>query len=276
MGKWTTTLLGLFFTCAAMAASIFGPELLTEYQDKSLVGEIHTGLMEAEEEGYQYTLSPGEKLYILSAGLNSYVLPESEQYALGRNAGGDAPARDSVGSYSFVVNRTDRSEALIRKEDIFDVCNQGMDELKNMGILPDSVEELDGNDYDAVLYSAIDVLEPRNNVAVWKLGLSNIRANQSKENRLIDACIDADNGKIYEFYVRAPLTWGDVDPDGMASAWSRYMGLGEPVPYEGANPLSEPTPYFKKYIFSGAEDEETVVTIGFYEGINELFLKVSQ
>ena len=42
------------------------------------------------------------------------------------------------------------------------------------------------------------------------------------------------------------------------------------------NPLEETTPYFIKYSFPGNGEESTVVTIGFYEGINELFLKVAR
>lgn len=67
-----------------------------------------------------------------------------------------------------------------------------------------------------------------------------------------------------------------VDTDSMIQTWAEYMGLSEPVEYESANPLSEPTPYFKKYSFDGMEEGSTTVTIGFYEGINELFLKVSR
>ncbi|MFR5011785.1 MAG: hypothetical protein ACLTDI_12940 [Acutalibacteraceae bacterium] len=49
----------------------------------------------------------------------------------------------------------------------------GLEELKTLGILPESVRPVEKDEYDAVLYSAIDVLEPRNNVAVWKLSLIN-------------------------------------------------------------------------------------------------------
>jgi hypothetical protein len=54
------------------------------------------------------------------------------------------------------------------------------------------------------------------------------------------------------------------------------MGLEEPEVYEDQNPLLETTPYFKKYVFAGMGNEKTIVTIGFYEGINEFFLKVSK
>ena len=43
-----------------------------------------------------------------------------------------------------------------------------------------------------------------------------------------------------------------------------------------SNPLGETTPYFRKYSFEGMEEGSTVVTVGFYEDINELFLKISK
>ena len=111
---------------------------------------------------------------------------------------------------------------------------------------------------------------------VWKISLDTDKQNANKENRLLDAYVDADTGKIYEFYVRTQLTWNDINPDELISKWSEYLGLGEPKEYEAVNPLSETTPYFKKYSFTGMEEGNTIVTIGFFEGINELFLKISR
>lgn len=54
------------------------------------------------------------------------------------------------------------------------------------------------------------------------------------------------------------------------------MRLEAPGDYESENPLLETTPYFKKYVFEGMDGANTVVTVGFYEGINELFLKISK
>ena len=89
--------------------------------------------------------------------------------------------------------------------------------------------------------------------------------------------MDADTGKIYEFYVRTEInSWSEVDPDNIIRLWAEYMGLDEPVEYTNTNPLAETTPYFKKYSFAGMEANSTVVTVGFYEGIKELFLKISQ
>ncbi|MDE6738771.1 MAG: hypothetical protein K2K07_06740, partial [Lachnospiraceae bacterium] len=83
-------------------------------------------------------------------------------------------------------------------------------------------------------------------------------------------------GRIYEFYVRSQLKWEEIDPDALVAAWASYMGLTAPEVYESDNPLLETTPYYKKYVFSGAGDDRTVVTVGFYDGINELFLKISK
>lgn len=170
-----------------------------------------------------------------------------------------------------MINHRGPSGKEITDEQIYETGNRGIEALKELGILPDAVREVEQDSYDAVLYSAIDVLEPRNNVAVWKLSLSDSQRNADKANRLIDAYIDADEGKIYEFYVRTPLQWEDIEPDEVARKWSEYMGLSVPKLYESDNPLLETTPYFKKYVFSGMGEEQTVMTIGFYEGINEFF-----
>ena len=34
--------------------------------------------------------------------------------------------------------------------------------------------------------------------------------------------------------------------------------------------------YYLKYCFPGTDDNSIIVTIGYYEGINELFLKISR
>lgn len=261
MKKVMVTLAAFLIVGCVIVLSVVGPELLTRVQDQAMLGEIHARLTGEEGEGFQYTLSPGEKLYILSSGLSSFRVPESEPYTR---------------TYSFVVNQAGGPEGALAREQVFTACNEGLDALKGMGILPEEIRDVSQSDYDVILYSAIDVLEPRNYVGVWKVGLSNSYENRNKENRLIDAYLDAEDGRLYEFYVRTPLAWEEIDPDGIVAAWADYMGLASPKPYQDANPLMEATPYFKKYIFPGAENEETVVTVGFYEGIHEFFLKISE
>ncbi len=259
-----------------MAASIWGPEQLAVYKDNRVLDRIHTQTAEMEGEGYRYTLGSNEKLYILSQCLNSQSLPESEQNALTRVEEESADYQELGGTYAFVVNHRGPAEKEITEEEIFTTCNEMLGSLKELGILPETVREVQGADYEATLYSAIDVLEPRNNVAVWKMTLSNSKRNADKSNRLIDAYLDAGDGRIYEFYARTERKWEEIDPDEIIEKWSEYMGLEAPLPYETDNPLLEATPYYKKYVFAGSGEDRTIVTVGFYDGINELFLKISK
>lgn len=258
-----------------VAFAIWGPEAITVYKDRTVLNSIQTRTTETEEEGYRYQLSNGERLYILSRCLNSQTLPESEQNALTRTEE-EVEYQEPGGAYAFVVNRQGPSGREITDEEIYNTCNRVLGEMKDYGILPDTIREVTPGGYDAVLYSAIDVLEPRNNVSVWKVSLSTNQKNADKENRLIDAYVDADTGKLYEFYARTQLSWEEIDPDEIIDSWSAYMGLGDAKVYETDNPLLETTPYYRKYVFQGSGEERTIVTIGFYEGINELFLKISR
>lgn len=256
--------------------SVWGPEALAKYKDKDILNEAHMETVEEAGEGYRYTLNANEKVYILSKCLSSQTLPETELNALTRTESAEIDYQDLEGTYAFVVNQKGPSGKEITDEQIYETCNDGLNTLKEIGILPEEVKAVGAASYDATLYSAIDVLEPRNNVAVWKMSLSNSQTNANKENRLIDAYIDADDGKIYEFYVRTSLLWEEIDTDLIIEEWGKYMGLSSPEVYESDNPLLETTPYFKKYVFAGMGDERTIVTIGFYEGINELYLKISK
>ena len=276
MKPQTTRVIFPLLTILVIAISIWGPEALEKYKDRKVLDKIHAEAVEEAGEGYRYRLNANEKVYILSKCLNSQSLPESEQSAMTRIENGEVDYQELEGAYAFVVNHKGPSGREITDEQIYETCNKGIEALKELGILPNQVRQVEKTAYNAVLYSAIDVLEPRNNVAVWKVSLSNSQKNANKENRLIDAYIDADTGKIYEFYVRTPLTWEEIDTDAVVERWSSYMGLSSPEVYESDNPLLETTPYFKKYVFAGMGDERTVVTIGFYEGINELFLKISK
>lgn len=260
----------------AMFISIWGPETLAEYKDQGILDVPHTESVENAGEGYRYQMNSNEKLYLLSCCLSSQTVPETETSAMTNEADAEVAYQEMEGVYAFVVNRRGPSGREITDEQIYATCNEGLSLLKEKGILPAQVRDVDASSYDVTLYSAIDVLEPRNNVAVWKMSLSNSQKNADKANRLMDAYIDADDGKIYEFYVRTPLSWEEIDADALVAEWAAYMGLLEPSPYESNNPLLETTPYFRKYVFAGMGNGQTVVTMGFYEGINELFLKVSR
>ena len=264
----------LALTAVVVLLSVWGPESLAVYKDRGILNHIRTKEEETGAEGYRYQLSGSEKLYILSQCLNSQSVPQTEQSRQARESGN--LYGDLAGNYAFVVNHNGASGQKISGEKVYEAADTAVAALKELGILPEDIREVGQDSYEAVLYSAIEVPEPRNNVAVWKINLVGSIQNANKENRLLDAYIDADDGRIYEFYVRSQLEWEDINPDELIGKWASYMGLGMPEAYETDNPLLETTPYYKKYVFSSAGGERTVVTVGFYDGINEFFLKISK
>ncbi|MGL5436727.1 MAG: hypothetical protein ACRDBO_15195 [Lachnospiraceae bacterium] len=245
------------FTVGTIVLSILGPEALSNYKDKTILNQIHIQTAEAVGQGYRYALNSTEKLYIVSQALSS----QNQQM---------------TGHYAFVLNYQEPDDKAITDAEIFDICNQELAYLHELGILPGTLEPVEKTLYEAVLYTAIDVLEPRNHVAVWKLSLSNIQKNSNKQKRVIDIYLDADSRKVYQIFVRTDSEWENIDTDFIMETWSRYMEIEIPIVHEQGNPLMETTPYFSNYAVTGEGDEKTVVTIGFYEGINELFLKISR
>ena len=264
-------------TVLILLAAVLGPEQMARYKDHGILNQITQEEIEGLSQGYRYTLSSNEKLYLLSECLSRQVLPESELSAVTR-----AETDNSVqgyeglmGTYAFVTNRQGPSDKEIADEEIFSICNQELETLKELGVLSERVKEVEPSSYSAVLYSAIDVLEPQNNMAVWRVSLSTSQQNADKANRLIDAYIDADSGKIYSFYARTDSLWLEMEPDRIMDAWGGYLGLMGREPYDSENPLMETTSDFVKYRFPGMEERSTIVTIGFYEGINEVFIKLT-
>lgn len=273
--KISLLLLPLAAVIAVLA--VWGPETLAEYRDRNILNKIITQDAGGGTEGYRYSLSGNEKLYILSKCLNNQILPESDQSAMTKMEDVNLDYQELTGTYALVLNRKDSSGQEIQGSNGIELCAQAIEDLKKLEIIPDSIKSINERSYTAVMYSAIDVPEPRNNVLVWKISLDAGKQTADRTNRLLDAYVDADTGKVYEFYVRIEASsWGEIDADEIVDTWAEYMGLDEPREYEGTNPLSETTPYFKKYIFAGMGEGSTIVTVGFYEGINELFLKISK
>lgn len=269
MKKNLLNLLMLGVVLAVIVLSLLGPEMLAKYRDKKILERQNTEQSDQEAEGYRYALSSNEKLYILSECLSSQTLPEMEQST-------EAGIQELSGTYAFIINHRGPSEKEITNERLYQVCNEELNALKELNILPAEIRALDESEYEAVLYSAIDVLEPRNNVAIWKVSLSNSHQTVRRQNAVMDLYLDAQTGKIYEFYARSELEWSDLDPDSISAQWADYLELEGAISKEAYNPLMEITPYFEKYSFDGIGEGKTTVTIGFFEGINEIFLRISK
>lgn len=276
MGKRIISLFFLALVLLTTGLSVWGPEAFSRWKDRSLLGRIHRQEVELSGEGYRYELSAAEKLYVLSRALESRNFPENGQYGAWSTG---AQYQESGENYALIINHKgleEASEDAPSREEVCETCNEGLRALKSVGLLPESVAEVEPELYEAVLYSAIDVREPRNYVTVWKLSLADDIRGIRKENRPMDLYLDADDGKIYEFYVRTQWEWEEIDPDIIVRSWCSYLGLPEPLRLEDDNPLSESTPFFRKYTVAGEGEEQTVVTVGFYEGIREFFIKISR
>lgn len=274
MNRWKSCSLGFAVAVVVILAALWGPEWIAARRDERLLNSITTEAVEGAE-GYRYRMSNNQKLYLLGRCLSSQTLPESELRFMTRVDSEAGNYGEMTGTYAFVENRQQPGEGQIQEEAVYEACNREIQALKEQGILPGEVKEVSEDSYEAVICSAIDVLEPRDNLSVWKLSLSTDVRNADKSNRFLDIYLDADTGKIYEFYVRTGQQWEDIDTDAMIDRYAEYLELTGLEKYEDPNPLLETTPYFAKYTFPG-EEGSTTVTIGYYEGIRELFLKVGR
>lgn len=278
MNKWKNYLLGFAAAVLAILAALWGLEWIAGRWDERLLNSITTEAVESAE-GYRYQMSSNQKLYLLGRCLSSQLQPESELRSLTRVDNENVETGtygEMTGTYAFVENRQQPGEGQIQEEAVYEACNRELKTLKEKGILPQGVREVSEDSYEAVICSAIDVLEPRNNLSVWKISLSTDVKNADKSNRVLDIYMDADTGKIYEFYVRTGQEWEEIDPEKLIAQYAAYLELTGLEKYEDPNPLLETTPYFEKFTFPGEEDGSTTVTVGYYEGIRELFVKVGK
>ena len=275
MNKWKNYFLGFAIAVAVILAALWGPEWIADRRDERLLNSVTTEAVEGAE-GYRYRMNSNQKLYLLGRCLSSQTLPESELRSLTRVDNEAGNYGEMTGTYAFVEDRQQPGEGQIQEETVYEACNREIGILKEKGILPQEVKEVSESSYEAVICSAIDVLEPRNNLAVWKISLSTDVQNADKSNRFLDIYMDADTGKIYEFYVRTGQEWEDIDPEELIAQYADYLELTGLQNYEDQNPLLETTPYFEKFTFPGDENNSMTVTVGYYEGIRELFLKVGK
>ena len=133
--KFSILLLPL--AAAVVGLAVWGPEALAQYRDQGILDQVRIQEVDTTEtEGYRYSLSGNEKLYILSKCLNSQTLPESEQSAMTRTDPANLNYEELTGSYAFVENRKDSSGKEIPASAGIELCNQGIQELQKLGILP--------------------------------------------------------------------------------------------------------------------------------------------
>lgn len=259
---------GILAVCIIGAAAVLGPSVISKYYDSSVLSGVMLEEKDAAVEGYRYNLNVDEKLYVLSNALKNRVAPQSDYSAAIR--ANDSLSEVRTQSYAFqpVYNETSfndktRAAALTALRD-------ELSALSEKGILPAIDFDPDGGSYDAALYTAIDVLEPKMSAEVWNISFDGIIIREG----LVECVMDAQSYKIYSIAVRADKSWEEYDADEIVKLWAEYAGLSAPEPYALESALSESATYYKKYTINGAGDDKTVVTVGYYDGIKEFFIRI--
>ena len=79
MRRMAANLLFLLFAGLIMALSICGPEMLTRYRDRTMLGEIYAMTAETKAVWFCYAFIAAEKHHILSESLSSQTFPETGQ-----------------------------------------------------------------------------------------------------------------------------------------------------------------------------------------------------
>ena len=254
--------------CGLVAAAVLLPKLISRYYDAAVVGIVRLEEKDGGE-GDNRDLNADEKLYILSNALNNRILPQSDHFAAIR---WQDILNNKTQSYAFrPVYRESEYNAETRAEALR-ALKVELDLLREKGVLPALDFNPDNGDYEAALFSAIDILKPQNNVTVWQISFDGAKIRSG----LADCIMDARTHKLYSVSVRAKRTWTQYDESDAVRRWAEYLGAGEPDPYEPGNPWAEDAAVYKKYAFHGMDGSRTIVTAGYYEGVGEFFIRIAE
>lgn len=257
------------FVCIIIAATVLGPAAASRHLNSAVLGKV---ILEEKDDamgGYIYHLNANEKLYVLSNALNNRILPQSDYFASIRPS--NSLSNIQTQSYAFQpvyreseYNSDTRAAALNALKDELSV-------LSEKSILPELAFD-PGDAYEIGLFTAIDVLEPKKNVSVWQITFHDILIRDG----LVDCVMDANTHKIYSISLRSPNSWEQYNPDEIVQLWAEYLGASAPEPYVPSSPLTEDATHYQKYAISGMDGDKTIVTIGYYDGIREFFIKISR
>ena len=259
----------ILIVCVIIAATVLVPELISRKYDRTMLGRITLEEKTNEVAGYKYNLSTDERLYILSNALSNRVLPQSDNFAATRQGG---ISNIQTQSYAFQpVYRESEYNSETRAEAMLAVGTE-LATLSEKGIIPALGLSTNTGGYEATLFSAIDILEPQKSVNVWQISFSGAII----QDGLVDCIIDAQTHKIYSVSIRSATMWEQYDTDEIIRLWAEYLGTNTPEAYTPGSPLLEDATHYQKYAIGGMDGDRTIVTIGYYDGIREFFIKIAR
>ena len=251
--------------------SIFGPKALSIYSDRKILNNVI--VEDTDIEGYKYSLTPKEKLYILSNAIDNKVLIQSDFSASTRLRSN--LEKTQTQSYALIANFNNVELNDDTKQKTIENLEKEFSILQKEGIIPQFTFDTNIKSYDIRLFSALDILEPKKTVRVWHIETNSETFSSKRYKSYISCDTDFETGKLYNFSFRSDKDWDFYDPDNIIKKWCEHVGAGTPVNFIPINPSIEETKFYKKYAIEDDNQDKTIITIGFYEGVNEFFLKIS-
>ena len=191
--KLTYIAAGVIF-CGIIAFTVLIPKCFSWYYDAVAVGTVH--LEKTDVKAGNAPLNADEKLHLISNALNNRILPQSDHFAAIR---WQDIFNNKTQSYAFQPIYRDSEYNSETRAKALDALQMQLALLNEKGILPKLEFIPNQNDYEASLFSAIDILNPEKNVTVWQINSS----GGSTRNGLVDCLMDAETQKIYSVSIRA-------------------------------------------------------------------------
>lgn len=271
----------LLLVTAVIALSILMPAKLARFYDNSMLGVVYKESTAISPESFQYsTLSERERLYIVSMALGNRNILQSDYAASIREKAIRSDRDDSVMSFAYVENNRGSSADELDADQAAEACRTELTEI--IRACPDLNENIDVTDLNLnpcseKLYSAVYMLDPQKNVPVWQIEYSSAIPPTINDNlpfALMEAYVDAETGKLYGFAFRLKQVDAEkFKPDALAKAWLDRLSITSLEDITDDNPFTEDASLYKKFATDGMDSTKTVFTVGFYEGVNEVFVR---
>ena len=254
-----------------IALSVLVPSELARLQDQSVLDTVRKADVDNLPESFRYSLTASERMYILSMALNNRNILQSDYAAALREKAIRTNRDDTTVSFAYVENKRGKASDEVDAELAMQICESELAALLKEGL------EIEGfqitNPCRQTLYSAVDMLEPQKNVSVWQLEYDGAKPPVDKPFSLMEAYIDAETGALYGFSFRMK-DQVDFETDALAKAWISRLSIADFGDITENNPLTETASRYKKFATEGMDNQKTVFTVGFYEGVNEVFVRI--
>lgn len=281
MNKFLKYAAALLLVTAVIALSILMPAKLARFYDNSMLGVVYKESTAISPESFQYaSLSERERLYIVSMALGNRNILQSDYAASILEKATRSDRDDTVMTFAYVENTRGPSGDQLDANQAKKACITELTEIiQDCPNLKENIDmtRLNLNPCSEQLYSAVNMLDPQQNVAVWQIEYSSAippTVSDSLPFALMEAYVDAETGKLYGFAFRFKQTDAkDFQPDVLAKAWLDRLDITNFEDITDDNPFTEDASLYNKFATDGMDSAKTVFTVGFYEGVNEVFVR---